>query len=66
MAEFSDMYKRKKKNEDSLVHVELKQYNITRILVNWVERNEGLTCYCEPSVRFSLRRENSPHPTCYS
>lgn len=47
--------KGRKKNEGSIVQAEVKQYSITRILLNWIEKNETHTYYNEPNVTFSLR-----------
>ena len=66
MTEFSVFYERKKKNKGGIGQVEIKQYNITKILVNWTERNEALIHYKEPNVRCSLRTVSCPHPTRYS
>lgn len=64
MAEFLVQHKKKKKNEGSIAQVEVNQYNITGILVNWSETTEGLTCCSEPNVRCSLRR-SSPSNTLF-
>lgn len=59
MAEFLVLNKRKKKNESSIVPVEVKQYSITIILVSWTERNSALTYYHKPNVRCSSITEFS-------